>query len=520
MLPAHDCQRLAQKCPLFCGARALGSVLLASTAARAEPVEILYEQAAGDTGADVGAWLLCGALALALIVITVLFLRLRQSSAQRQERLQQAEIRLQEAQRIANVGSWSRDFESGVTFWSEEARRMLELQGDDRSFHHYERLVHPDDVERVTEVIAAAYHQGGRYQCDHRLICSDGKEKYIRLSGQVYMGDGRVPVRETGTVQDISDRRQAERALQNAEQRLRTILDALPYPVVILERSPAYPVLYANCSTFEQFGLPPLSAPEELKSRQLWGENQARDAFLEQVLQEKNVRGVEVPMRRRDGGTVQAQLSGCCVEFSGTEAIVIAVLDMTERQQIQQELARLATTDALSGVLNRRCFLEAAARELKRAQRYHHPFTLLMLDIDHFKRINDSYGHAFGDSVIRRFADIARGCLREEDVVGRVGGEEFCAVLTASAQDGGYLVAERIRKRWQEEVFEHAGARFNFTVSIGVASLTSDGEGVVSVMQRSEAGLRAAKRAGRNCVIVYSGEQETAASHGNSGAAS
>ena len=194
------------------------------------------------------------------------------------------------------------------------------------------------------------------------------------------------------------------------------------------------------------------------------------------------------------------------MDFAGTQAVFIAVVDITERYHARLELERLAISDTLTGLLNRRSLLEAANRELKRALRYRLPFTLLMLDIDHFKRVNDSYGHGFGDDVIRRFGEVTRACLREEDVLGRIDGEEFCAVLTSAEEEGGYLVAERIRKRWQEEVFEFAGARFNFTVSIGVARMLVDSETVVTVMERAEIGLRRAKRAGRNCVIVHGGE--------------
>lgn len=485
------------------------SLWLPFTLAWGEQIEILYEPATAiqDENSQ-WIWLLAGLFLFAVIVATLIFLRIHHSLQLKDAMLRQTEARLREAQLIARIGSWSRDFGSGETYWSEEACRVLELEGREQEYRHYERLIHPDDSERVTEVVAAAYHQGGNYQCDHRVICPGGKEKYIRLAGQVYLDDGNAPVRETGTVQDISERRAADLALQRSEARLRSILDATPYPIVILENAYGFPVLYVNRSTFQLFQLPFTTLPDELKSQELWMDGQERDAFFARVMQEKKVSDVELQLRKSDGQPFWAQLTGRLMDFAGTQAVFIAVVDITERYHARMELERLATSDTLTGLLNRRSFLESANRELKRALRYRLPFTLLMLDIDHFKRVNDSYGHGFGDDVIRRFGEVTRACLREEDVLGRVDGEEFCAVLTSAEEEGGYLVAERIRKRWQEEVFEFAGARFNFTVSIGVARMLADSETVDGVMERAELGLRRAKRAGRNCVIVNSGESD------------
>lgn len=473
----------------------------------AEPIEILYEKVDGDSFSS--GW--GGGLALMVIVLLAgalfwLYRRNRLHQLQFRDQLEQAQSRLREAQLIARIGSWSRDFESGETFWSDEACKLLGLTGREREYKHYERLIHPDDLERVTEVIAAAYHQGGAYQCDHRVICPGNVEKYIRLAGQVYMGDDNAPVRETGTVQDITGQRLAETIVQRSEQRLRAILDATPFPILILEKADFYPVLYANRSTYSLFGLDSGLPPDDIRLQHFWLEGTEFSAVADSILTEGPVRHRECLLRDVEGRNFWCELTGDAMDFSGVDALFVCLADITERRQIQADLERMATTDFLTGALNRRSFLEAMQRELRRSIRYHHLFTVLMLDIDYFKKVNDNYGHAFGDEVIRRFSDITRSCLREEDLFGRLGGEEFAVVLVASEEDGGYLVAERIRKRWQEEAFEFQGARCNFTVSIGVAPLQSDLESVEEVLDRADKGLYSAKRAGRNCVIVYSGD--------------
>lgn len=482
--------------------------VLLTLPAGAETIEILYEPGTNrDWAAETWTWMMTGMLALAVLLVAGLYWRLRRTLNQRAELLRQAEQRLKEAQLVARIGSWSRDFASGETFWSDEARKVLELEGQEKSFRHYERMIHPDDLDRVTEVVATAYHQGGSYQCDHRIISPGGKEKYIRLSGQVYLGDSNTPVRETGTVQDISERRLADLALQRSERRLRAILDATPYPILILENADTFPVLYVNRAAHDLFTLEALAESEDLVALSLWQERQQGVDFFARVLRDRSASDQDIQLRNRSGELLWAQLSGSVMDFAGTDAIFVAIVDVTERHTARLELERLATTDSLTGLFNRRHFLLAAGRELKRSMRYELPYTMLMLDLDHFKRVNDTYGHSFGDNVIRRFAEVARGCLRDEDLLGRMGGEEFCAVLVSSGQEGGYLVAERIRKRWQEEAFEFQGARFNFTISIGVACQARDCETVESIMERADAGLYSAKRAGRNCVIVHGGER-------------
>ncbi len=479
---------------------------IAGATAEHEPIEILYDETVSGGGSGQWlTWLLAGVSFLLVAIIVLQFTRHARQMRNARHQLEQATTRLREAQLIARIGSWSRDFDSGETFWSDEARRVLGLEGRQTQYKHYERLIHPDDVEKVTEVVAAAYCHGGEYLCDHRVICPDNSEKYIRLAGRVYVGDDMTPVRETGTVQDITHQHQAETAIQQSEQRLRTILDATPYPILIVENSDLLSVLYANRSTFELFDLDSHCHYEDIHLQQFWSEPAELTRFVTEAAT-MGVSGRQVLMRNVAGRHYWGELSGRLMDFSGVEALFVTLTDVTERRRMLADLERLATTDALTGVLNRRSFLETMQRELRRSIRYRQPFSQLMLDIDHFKRVNDHYGHAFGDEVLRRFCETVESCLREEDQLGRIGGEEFGVILVSSAQEGGYVVAERIRRRWQDEVFEIQGARCNFTVSIGVAQLQSDDESVEDIMERADRGLYGAKRAGRNCVIVFNGD--------------
>lgn len=474
--------------------------------AQAETIEILYEQ--GESGGFVTSdwiWILFFLLAGFAVILWLMRSHYAQWVIRSEEELDQAKQRLREAQRIARMGSWTRNFETGETFWSEEAKVVLGLE-DIEDIPHYESLIHPDDIERVTEVVASAYFQGGSYQCDHRVIGKNGFEKHIRLAGQVVLGEANSPVHETGTVQDITDRKLAEMALQRSEERMRSILNAAPYPILILELAEEYPVLYANQSAYGLFGLNEAIACEELKSKEFWSAPEDRSSFIETVLSEEHVFETEMVMKSQGNRTFWASLTGSRLEFGGIKSLFISIMDITNRKRIQQELERLATTDSLTGLYNRRSYFELANKELRRSIRYKQPLALLMMDLDHFKAVNDTYGHQMGDTVLRRFAEVLKYNLREEDLIGRIGGEEFSAVLVSSEEQGAYQVAERIRKGWMEESFDLLDKQVSFTVSIGISIILNEQESIEDVMDRADVGLYNAKRSGRNCVIVNSAE--------------
>lgn len=177
-------------------------------------------------------------------------------------------------------------------------------------------------------------------------------------------------------------------------------------------------------------------------------------------------------------------------------------VEVAGRRLLEEELRRLASTDPLTGLYNRRRFQEAMDRELERARRYGHPLALLVADLDHFKRINDQHGHAAGDRALQIFADVCRLNLRSLDAVGRMGGEEFAILLPETDADGALLAAERIRAETEAMTAEERDVPA-FTVSIGVATLTErpaeNETGVADrLFARADQALYRAKERGRN----------------------
>lgn len=194
---------------------------------------------------------------------------------------------------------------------------------------------------------------------------------------------------------------------------------------------------------------------------------------------------------------VQRQLTG------RLEAeLALSRQELQYRAQVEEELRRWASTDALTGMANRRHFLTLCEREMQRALRYGRPLTVAIFDVDLFKRINDGFGHATGDQVLRTIAQVTAATLRETDLAGRLGGEEFGLLLPETDLSGGADMAERLRVAIATAEVSAAGRPIPVTVSVGVATLEPDEASVDSLFARADAALYRAKDAGRDRVAV------------------
>jgi len=188
------------------------------------------------------------------------------------------------------------------------------------------------------------------------------------------------------------------------------------------------------------------------------------------------------------------------IEMLGVLANQIAV--SLENARMYQAMEAMATTDSLTGLKNRRVFQERLSEMLRRAERHGGPVTLLLCDIDHFKRINDTYGHLVGDQVLRRVAQVVQAQVRTIDVAARYGGEEFAVVLESTDQAGGRLLAERIRQEVQKLVLQSDKGAFGCTLSLGIATFPDDAPGAAGeqrlIIECADQALYAAKKNGRN----------------------
>jgi len=191
-------------------------------------------------------------------------------------------------------------------------------------------------------------------------------------------------------------------------------------------------------------------------------------------------------------------------EFSHSFNWMVEQLEAYRQRILGQnrELERLANTDPLTGVYNRRYFMGFATKEFLRSQRYSHMFSLIQMDLDHFKKINDTHGHAVGDEVLKAFTANCLEVLRENDVLGRIGGEEFSIILPETEKGGALIVAERFRETIADLKLYVDDQVVHFTVSIGVTCLRQDDASIEVVLRRADEALYLAKNGGRNKVVT------------------
>jgi len=252
--------------------------------------------------------------------------------------------------------------------------------------------------------------------------------------------------------------------------------------------------------------------PHEIEGRtaeSYYPHSSDRDAFKAAILAHGEVADFPGQMVRRDGQIIDISISSHALydhagNFAGVEGIY---RDVTQRKNLERELQRLATTDMLTGMANRRAFLECAESVYAHSRGNGEPLTLLMLDLDHFKTINDRFGHLEGDRALAAFAHAVKGQLRASDSVGRLGGEEFGVLLPLTALAEGVEVAARILQGVRAlQLADEAGHAYRITASLGVGAFRQSDRSLRDVLDRADQALYLAKRRGRDQIAGHEEE--------------
>ena len=222
-------------------------------------------------------------------------------------------------------------------------------------------------------------------------------------------------------------------------------------------------------------------------------------AAFEEILQQGEQRTFEALLISPDS-PIPVEINARPIDFQGRPAVLGIARDITERKILQARLEYQASTDPLTALNNRRHFLLKADQEFLRFKRYDNPFAMLMLDLDFFKNVNDTYGHQTGDALLREFARQMRLTFRHSDILGRIGGEEFSVLLLESGMHRGIEIAERLRQQAASNPLHLNETAVPYTVSIGVTTACASDESLDSIMRRADEALYRAKRNGRNQV--------------------
>ena len=318
---------------------------------------------------------------------------------------------------------------------------------------------------------------------------------------------------------DISERHRHEQELENSSARFKAIFDNTLVGILFATRDRRIADLNDRAASQLGYRREELIG-QSLETLHLSPAHFAR--FGEEVLAKASSGGLiqlEYQLRHKDGRPVWAQLSGKVVSLPelGGEGTLWVADDITQRKQAEEDqrqiIAELRTMqealrsqsirDPLTGLFNRRYMEESLQREISKARRYSSPMALFMLDLDHFKQVNDTYGHATGDWVLRKLGELIRYSIREEDIACRYGGEEFVLIFPGIEAADARRRAEDLRTRVVKQLaIEHLGQRVGgMTVSIGIA-MHEPGLDRETMLQRADSAMYRAKNEGRNRVVI------------------
>lgn len=411
---------------------------------------------------------------------------------------------LADAERIAGIGIWEWHVPTNVVTWSREA---FNLFGHDPAttvptFELWLESIHPEDREWVNEYVQEAFSSHRDYDFEHRVQRPDGTVRHLHCRGHVVVGTDGEPIRLVGASQDVTERVRKDAELASAAARHEAVLDAAGEGICGLD--PDGRVSFANPAAAALLG----TSVDALLGERL-GERlgAAGDPFLAAITAGRDIRDEGASLRAGDGELVEVAYH-CAPIMQGTAGAVVTFSDSSERRRYEERLRFLADHDALTGLLNRRRFEGEVAAQAVYASRYGGSLSVLMLDLDHFKDVNDTRGHASGDQLIRSIAQALREQLGSDGVLARLGGDEFAVLLPAAEAAEAIEVADRLRAAIAEHVIL-AGGRLQVTASIGVA--VHSGDDATGVLSDADVAMYEAKEAGRNRVAVYRPELGTRA---------
>ncbi len=358
---------------------------------------------------------------------------------------------------------------------------------------------HPEDRDRFAkELLSAGYIE----QMEVELRTFKGRSFWARMSAKTMRFRGELTF--VAGLLDITERRRAAEALQRSENVLRSLLDAVPSPLLVTGVDDEL-IKWANepaCALFEASLEALLGKPVP----ETFCDLEERRVVVQKLREEGHVEGMTLWFQTARGRRFWGLMNARTAVLDGYEVHMVGIAELTVQKELEQRLRELATTDELTGAHNRRYFFDAGARELTRTERYVIETSLAMLDIDHFKRVNDLYGHAAGDEVLRELAAILREQVRNVDIVARLGGEEFVLLFPETPLMGAAATVERIRRLIEERAFKGVPKGARVTVSVGLVE-HERGESLSDVLRRADVHLYRAKNRGRNRVSVGGREE-------------
>lgn len=426
-----------------------------------------------------------------------------------------------EAQTSARYFALARDMlctanlDGYLTHVNDAWQRCLGWTREELTARPFLDFVHPDDRERTVQEWTLAEESDDPLRFTNRYRAKDGTWRWIEWRSWIDSEQGVIH----GAARDVTDQREADAARREAEERFRRAFDdsATGMAVVGVAGETRDVLLQAN----EQLGRILGAACDALVgTRALTAQVDPAHAptlarGMEQLLRGADgVHRGEYRVTRHDGQHIWLDMTASLVRDTDGRPLyrLVQVLDVSERKAAEERLRYLADHDPLSGVCNRRRFEQELQRELTHGGTRARRSVLLLIDVDRFKTINDTFGHATGDAVIARLGDALRNRLRSADVVARLGGDEFAAILRRTDMTAARDVARDLQLVVAQQLSTVVGDGHGpVTLSVGVVPIDDDAVTADELLSRADRALYAAKAAGRDRVVTGEAEDAPAA---------
>lgn len=436
------------------------------------------------------------------------------------QQLRQSEERWQLALESSGDGVWDWYPQTGIEILSDRLKAIYGYGPDEIEdlSDELDRRTHPDDLEQM-QADRQAHFDGltPTYINEHRVQCKDGRWKWILTRGTVIERDVHgEPVRVVGTHTDISERKQAEADVRDSEERLRMALSATHQGLYDLNVQTGMAIVNADYALMLGYPLEQFSENRQNWLRRLHPEDLALSerAFRDYINGKAPEYRAEFRQKHANGSWVWILSVGALVEWDdqGNPLRMLGtVLDITARKQSEAIIWQQANIDPLTGLPNRRMFYDRLEQNLRQSKRRNSLLAVLFIDLDFFKEVNDTLGHATGDSLLVEAARRLRLCVRETDTVARLGGDEF----TVSLPDQSDTVqVEQIARKIIEQLaspFHVAGEEIYLSASIGITIYPRDADNLADLIKHADQAMYAAKAAGRNRFSYFTPNLQTAA---------
>lgn len=413
-----------------------------------------------------------------------------------EEELRQSEERYAFAMEATSDGIWDWDMIGGTVHFSTNWGRMFGYRPEEVRDHFdtWNGMLHPEDKDRIFASIQKHLDHGTPYEVEYRMQCKDGAWKWVLTRGQVVARDASgTPTRMVGTNIDINPRKRLEEERDRLFTSSIDMLCVAGFDGTLHQVNPAWEKTL-GWTTEELLSRPFMELIHE-------ADRAATIKTMGQLFENETVLGFENRFLHKDGS--YRWFSWNSFPKVDEKLIYAVARDMTENRKLRDQLRHAALHDPLTDLFNRRALFDELKRELSSAKRYGTPLCFCLADLDHFKSVNDTHGHQMGDEVLRRFAEVLKESLRDTDIVGRYGGEEFGIILPNTGLEAAAACLERAREAWRDVAFPAPGGGiFTVTATFGVAQLQSTDESTDMLMERADQTLYAGKEAGRDRVCT------------------